>query len=534
MVGLEVPASGRGTLELKPYAISEVAGTRSGGDSIVNDATGDLGFDVKYGVTQNLVADLSVNTDFAQVEADEQQVNLTRFSLFFPEKREFFLENQGTFAFGGARSSGARGGGTDTPVLFYSREIGLDRGREIPMDVGGRLTGRIGKFTVGFMYVQTGAIDEIGVRGTNFTVARVRRDILRRSNIGLLYTGRSVSKSGAGSSATYGVDGVFSFYDDLNVNTYWAKTPRTQDGQPDLQGIWANNVATPLERPEELAEQDALTDEELAGLKARAARLFDGQGDAAFGDSVFKAALVAADDFTSTDVATGNYNQFWLAERNFDRRTSLIVDPPNGRIPALTKDGQARVAARTEARLRHAVGPEDRALTERCISFGVPRLGAGYNSYYQILQTPGYVVIRMETIHDVRVIPLDGTPHFSDGVRQWHGDSRGHWESDTLVVDTTNFSPKSTFREFNGSAENLHTIERFTRVGPDTLQYEVTVDDPTAWTAPWTVMIPLQQSPDQIYEFACHEGNIGMHGILAGARALEKTEAEEAATGEPR
>ena len=234
MVGLEVPASGRGTLELKPYAISEVAGTRSGGDSIVNDATGDLGFDVKYGVTQNLVADLSVNTDFAQVEADEQQVNLTRFSLFFPEKREFFLENQGTFAFGGARSSGARGGGTDTPVLFYSREIGLDRGREIPMDVGGRLTGRIGKFSVGFMNVRTGAVDEIGVRGTNFTVARVRRDILRRSNIGLLYTGRSVSKSGTGSSATYGVDGVFSFYDDLNVNTYWAKTDTPEAATDDV------------------------------------------------------------------------------------------------------------------------------------------------------------------------------------------------------------------------------------------------------------------------------------------------------------
>ena len=200
----------------------------------MNDATGDLGFDVKYGVTQNLVADLSVNTDFAQVEADEQQVNLTRFSLFFPEKREFFLENQGTFAFGGARSSGARGGGTDTPVLFYSREIGLDRGREIPMDVGGRLTGRIGKFSVGFMNVQTGAVDEIGVRGTNFTVARVRRDILRRSNIGLLYTGRSVSKSGAGSSATYGVDGVFSFYDDLNVNTYWAKTDTPEAATDDV------------------------------------------------------------------------------------------------------------------------------------------------------------------------------------------------------------------------------------------------------------------------------------------------------------
>ena len=303
--------------------------------------------------------------------------------------------------------------------------------------------------------------------------------------------------------------------------------PRTPDGHPDLQGIWANNVATPLERPEELAQQAALTDEELAALKARAAQLFDGQGDAAFGDSVFTTALVAADDFTSTDVATGNYNQFWLAERNFDNRTSLVVDPQNGRIPALTKQGQARVAARADARLRHAVGPEDRALSERCISFGVPRLGAGYNSYYQILQTPGYAVIRMETIHDVRVIPLDGSPHFPESVRQWHGDSRGHWEGDTLVVDTTNFSPKSTFRDFSGAAKNLHTVERFTRVGPDTLRYEVTVDDPTAWTAPWTVMIPLKQSPDQIYEFACHEGNVGMHGILAGARALEKAEAEE-------
>lgn len=301
--------------------------------------------------------------------------------------------------------------------------------------------------------------------------------------------------------------------------------PRTPDGQPDLQGVWANNVATPLERPEELAAKAALTDEELSELTARAARLFDGQGDAAFGDSVFQAALVAADDFTSSDTATGNYNQFWLADRHFDHRTSLVVDPPNGRIPPLTKEGQGRANARADARLRHAVGPEDRALSERCLSFGVPRLGAGYNSYYQLLQAPGYVVIRMETIHDVRVIPLDGTPHLPSGVRQWHGDSRGHWEGETLVVDTTNFSPKINFREYRGSAEHLHTVERFTRVGPDTIHYEVTVDDPTAWTAPWTVMIPLKQSPDQIYEFACHEGNVGMEGILAGARALERAEA---------
>ncbi len=223
LVGLEAPTGGR-TLELKPYAISEVAGTRTGAPELANDVVGDLGFDVKYGVTQNLVADLTVNTDFAQVEADEQQVNLTRFSLFFPEKREFFLENQGTFVFGGARSSGTSGGGTDTPVLFYSREIGLDRGQEVPIDVGGRMSGRIGRFSIGFLNIRTGDVPDIGARSTNFTVARVQRDILRRSSFGVLFAGRSVSKSGVGSSETYGIDGVFSFYDNLNLNTYWAKT----------------------------------------------------------------------------------------------------------------------------------------------------------------------------------------------------------------------------------------------------------------------------------------------------------------------
>ena len=223
LVGLEVPEAGR-TLEIKPYAISELTGDRTSARPISNDLGGDFGLDVKYGVTENLVADLTVNTDFAQVEADEQQINLTRFSLFFPEKREFFLENQGVFVFGGARSAGARGGGTDVPVLFYSREIGLDRGQEVPMDVGGRLTGRVGRFSVGLLNIQTGGVPDIGALGTNFTVARVRSDVLRRSNVGALFTGRSVSKSGTGSSETYGVDGVFSFYDHLNINTYWSKT----------------------------------------------------------------------------------------------------------------------------------------------------------------------------------------------------------------------------------------------------------------------------------------------------------------------
>jgi TolB-like protein len=223
LVGLEVPTRSR-SLDIKPYAITNLTSDGSVTPQLSNDVGGDVGLDVKYGVTQNLVADLSVNTDFAQVEADEQQINLTRFSLFFPEKREFFLENQGIFAFGGARNVGARGGGTDTPVLFYSREIGLDRGQVVPMDVGGRLTGRIGRFSVGLMNVQTGGNVGVEAQRTHFTVARVRRDILRRSNVGALFTGRSVSKSGAGSSETYGVDGIFSFYDNLNINTYWSKT----------------------------------------------------------------------------------------------------------------------------------------------------------------------------------------------------------------------------------------------------------------------------------------------------------------------
>ena len=222
LVGLEVPAGGR-TLEIKPYAIADLSSDRA--RAISNDPGGDVGLDVKVGVTQSLVADVTVNTDFAQVEADEQQVNLTRFSLFFPEKREFFLENQGVFAFGGA-GAGAFGGGGTTPVLFYSRQIGLSGGQEVPIDVGGRLTGRVGKFSLGVLNIQTDDSPEAGAVATNFSVVRVRRDMLRRSSIGALFTGRSVSTSttGTGSAETYGVDGLFSFYDNLNINTYWAKT----------------------------------------------------------------------------------------------------------------------------------------------------------------------------------------------------------------------------------------------------------------------------------------------------------------------
>ena len=221
VVGLEVPDGGR-TLEIKPYAIADLTSDRA--RDISDDPGGDLGLDVKYGVTQGLVADLTVNTDFAQVEADEQQVNLTRFSLFFPEKREFFLENAGTYGFGGTATSGRFAGGSDTPILFYSRQIGLTDGREVPIRAGGRLTGRVGRFSVGVLNVQAGDSPEAGAVATNFSVVRVRRDLLRRSSIGALFTGRSVSTTGAGSAETYGVDGLFSFFDNLDINTYLAKT----------------------------------------------------------------------------------------------------------------------------------------------------------------------------------------------------------------------------------------------------------------------------------------------------------------------
>ena len=299
--------------------------------------------------------------------------------------------------------------------------------------------------------------------------------------------------------------------------------PRTVDGHPDLQGVWANNNATPLQRPEILGDREHLTPEELAALQSRAGELFaEDSGDAAFGDSVFAAALAEAKDFTSRDTGTGNYNHFWLVERDWDTRTSLITSPPSGRLPAATAGGQARVDDRGARRDIHARWTDDRSLGERCVSFGAPRLGAGYNSYYQIFQSDTHVVLLMEMAHDARIIPLDGGAHIDADIRQWLGDSRGHWDGETLVVETKNYSPKSYFM---GAGENLEITERFTRVAPDVLQYEVAVNDPTTWTAPWTAMIPLRQSEDPVFEYACHEGNIGMEGILSGARALEKAEA---------
>ena len=231
LVGLEAPSRSR-NLEVKPYVIGDVATNNSANPRVVNDVSGDFGLDVKYGVTQNLTTDFTYNPDFAQVEVDEQQVNLTRFNLFFPEKREFFLENQGSFAFGGAATGGFQAAGSDTPVLFYSRRIGLDRGLAVPLEVGGRLTGRAGRFTLGLLNIQTDEGPDVltpigpvpGQSRTNFSVLRLRRDIFRRSNIGLMFTDRSVSQRGAGRNMAYGADATFAFYDNLTINSYWAQT----------------------------------------------------------------------------------------------------------------------------------------------------------------------------------------------------------------------------------------------------------------------------------------------------------------------
>ena len=294
--------------------------------------------------------------------------------------------------------------------------------------------------------------------------------------------------------------------------------PRTVDGQPDLQGVWANNNAIPLQRPPEWEGKERLTDSELAELEAAAAAATNSGEDALFGDQLVLAAI-ARTKAESYDPTTGNYNQFWVADRDFSNRTSLVVDPPDGLIPSLTQEATQRLCAQMKYSLAHPADSwEDRPLSERCITYGVPFVNSGYNAYFQIFQSTDHVVIEMEMIHDARVIPLKDKPHLDGRIRQWHGDSRGHWEGDTLVIETTNYSTKS---DFMGSRQNLQLTERLTRVGPSTLNYEITVNDSTTWTRPWTVSIPLKGKDEAIYEYACHEGNYGMEGMLSGHRAEE-------------
>jgi len=313
--------------------------------------------------------------------------------------------------------------------------------------------------------------------------------------------------------------------------------PRLPDGHPDLQGVWANNGITPMTRPTQWKDKAQLTDAEVEDLKRTLAKYVDQGGDAIFGNLV-QLALNAKDtgkfNQTSYDPTTGNYNQFWMADRDIDNRTSLVTDPPDGQIPPLTPEAQARRArARVPAVVvegsesgprGRADGPEDRPLSERCITYGVPRVQANYNSYYQIVQSPESVVIYQEMIHDGRMVNMTNAPHLPSNVRQLHGDPRGHWEGDTLVVESTNF-----VNGFQGSTPDVKITERFSRTSPDYLNWAVTVDDPNTWTRPWTFMIRLKHTDDQIYEYACHEGNVSMVGILGGARADERKAAEAAA-----
>ncbi|MXY18234.1 MAG: hypothetical protein F4057_09920 [Acidobacteria bacterium] len=287
---------------------------------------------------------------------------------------------------------------------------------------------------------------------------------------------------------------------------------RTPWGDPDLQGLWANDVVTPLERPAGLGERLELTDEELAEAAAANERRRIDTGGPRPGDPIL----------------LQGYNQFWMPNRDVSRQTSLVIDPPDGRVPPLTPAGARREALALESSQgvpaqvaevrRHNDGPEGRSLWERCLTRGVPRLPDFYNNTTLVLQTPDHVVIHMEMIHETRVIPLDRRPHVDAGIRQWHGDPRGRWEGDTLVVETTNFSDKTNFK---GSQAGLHLVERFTRAGADALLYEVTVTDADTWTRPWTVRFPIRKSDGPLFEYACHEGNYAMFNTLAGARAEE-------------
>ena len=291
-----------------------------------------------------------------------------------------------------------------------------------------------------------------------------------------------------------------------------ASAMRTPWGHPDLQGVWDFRTITPLERPAELADQEFLTEEEAAGLERAAIERTERLAEPS---EVRTEPLPAGG-------SVGAYNDFWF-DRGVNvvssRRTSLIVDPPDGRIPTLTPAGQQRAAMRAAARARPAVTWEDRSVFERCVTRSLPRLPGGYNQNLQILQTAEHVVILYEMMREARVIPLDGRPHLPAGVQLWHGDSRGRWEGDTLVVETTNFSPKNDFR---GAGAGLRLVESFTRVDADTIDHQVTISDPTTFTRAWTAAIPLRRTEAPMYEYACHEGNYGMEGIMAGARADER------------
>ena len=283
-----------------------------------------------------------------------------------------------------------------------------------------------------------------------------------------------------------------------------AQPAAVPSGDPDLHGIWDYRTMTPLQRPRDLAQKDTFTVEEAAAYE--------------------QAQAASRDDY---DALPTVHAKFWLdygTELTADRRTSLIVDPPDGRVPAQTQRAQARARERAEKRARtHSI--QDRSITERCVlgfNAGPPMNPGAYNNNVMLLQVPGMVVLHNEMVHEVRFIPLDGRDHLPDSVRQLRGDSRGHWEGRTLVVETTNFTDRTNYV---GSGEGMRLIERFTRTDESGLRYEYTVEDPASFEAPWTVSLPMTKTDGPMFEFACHEGNYGLTNILSAARAEERRDA---------
>jgi hypothetical protein len=305
-----------------------------------------------------------------------------------------------------------------------------------------------------------------------------------------------------------------------NAPASWT-APRTDDGRPSLEGVWENNSATPLERPAQFASKPRLSDQELAALEQRARELFTPESDAIFGDGLYFALL--AQKPAPGLGATGTYSQNWLPDRYFEHRTSLIVDPADGKLPPVTAAGEQVRRAAAGRFGRVGASAQDMSMQDRCIHYGFPDLFAAYMSVYRIVQTPDYVAIQMEKIHDARIIPLDGRPHIPSSMHQYLGDSRGRWEGDTLVVETTNFHPNGN--PMGGystlSDVNLRLVERFRRTAADTIEYTFTVDNPTMWTKPWTAVINWKQSKGELLEYACHEGNYSLRGMLSAARADE-------------
>ena len=302
--------------------------------------------------------------------------------------------------------------------------------------------------------------------------------------------------------------------------------PRTPDGQPDLQGTWSNATVTPFQRPAQLGAKQFFTSEEAAAFAKQ--RVVQGNTDLVEGER------------GESDLARRAYNNFWTdrgTRVSKTMRTSLVMDPPDGRVPPFTPEAQKIFdASRAQLAAHPADGPEDRYLTERCILFGAagpPMLPEPYNNNYQIVQNRGSVAIVVEMNHETRVIPVDGSPHLPSQIRQWTGDSRGHWEGDMLVVDSTNFRYNNQSRFGVGyldgmTDQNLHVVERFRLTDPDTIIYQATVDDPSVYTKPWTVEISMARRAGRLFEYACHEGNYAMADMLSGARAAEKKTAGSA------